>query len=155
MRCMFPRGIYQCQLKGCCVSVDLEDYGLTSRYDQPERILACPQQSFYANILTPKDGGRFVLASLTDRSHQVNSRNLLGPCFTVVVYVEIWRPMLNVQLSYKHPSSWRILFRYWGRTKQFSCLKKFRALVVPGRGCRKGIILQGILTHTGVLQNGQ
>ena len=38
---------------------------------------------------------------------------------------------------------------------QFSCLKKFRALVVPGGGSRKGIIIQGILTPTGVLPNGQ
>ena len=51
--------------------------------------------------------------------------------------------MLNVNLSYNPTSSWRILFRYGGYPRQFSRLKKFRALVVPGGGCRKGIILQG------------
>ena len=51
--------------------------------------------------------------------------------------------MLNVYLSYKPPSSWRIMFRSGGYPRQFSLLKKFRAVVVPVRGCRKGIILQG------------
>ena len=50
--------------------------------------------------------------------------------------------MLKVQLNYKPPSSWRILFRSERRPRQFSCLKKFKALVVPGGGCRKGIFLQ-------------
>ena len=50
--------------------------------------------------------------------------------------------MLNVQLSYKPTSSWRILFWSWRRPRQFSCLKKFKALVVPSGGCRKGIFLQ-------------
>ena len=51
--------------------------------------------------------------------------------------------MLNVQLSYKPTSSWRILFRYGGRPRQFSRLKKFRSLVVTGGGCHKGVIIQG------------
>ena len=81
-------------------------------------------------------------SSLTSRSHRVNPRSLLGPCFAVVVYVETWWPTLNVKLSYKPPSYWRILF--WSRIcpRQFIYLKIFRALVVPGGGCCKGIILQ-------------
>ena len=81
-------------------------------------------------------------SSLTSRSHRVNPRSLLGPCFAVVVYVETWWPTLNVKLSYKPPRYWRILF--WSRIcpRQFIYLKMFRALVVPGGGCCKGIILQ-------------
>ena len=63
--------------------------------------------------------------------------------------------MLNVKLSYKHTSSWRILFWSGGYPRQFSPLKKFGALVVPGGGFRKGIILQEILTPMGVLTNVQ
>ena len=51
--------------------------------------------------------------------------------------------MFNVNLSYKPPNSWRILFRYGLRPRKFSRLKNFRALVVPDGGCGKGIILQG------------
>ena len=50
---------------------------------------------------------------------------------------------MNVHLSYNPPSSWRILFWSGGRPRQLSRPKKFRALVIPGRGCYKGIILQG------------
>ena len=49
--------------------------------------------------------------------------------------------MLNVHLSYKPSSSWRILFRSEGYSRQFSRLKKFRALVVPVGGFCKGIII--------------
>ena len=62
---------------------------------------------------------------------------------------------MNVQLSYKPPSYWRIIFWYGGRPRQFSCRKKFRYLVVPCGGCCKGIVFQGILTPTGVLPNWQ
>ena len=51
--------------------------------------------------------------------------------------------MLNIHLSYKPPSSWRILFLSGGCPRKFSRLKKFRDLVVPGLGFRKGIIIQG------------
>ena len=61
--------------------------------------------------------------------------------------------MLNVHLSYKPPDSCRILFRSGGSPRKFSCMKIFRALVVPGRFCLKGGIFQGIMTPTGVLQN--
>ena len=47
-----------------------------------------------------------------------------------------------MHLSYNTPSSWRIIFRYGGRPRQSSCLKKPRKMVVPGKGCRKEIILQ-------------
>ena len=50
---------------------------------------------------------------------------------------------MNVHLSYKPTSSCRILFQYGGYPRQFNLLKKFRAMVVPGGGCRKGIIIQG------------
>ena len=57
MRCMYPRVGYQCQLKGCCISVDIYDSVLTWRSDQPTGVLACPHQSFSANLLTPKESG--------------------------------------------------------------------------------------------------
>ena len=63
--------------------------------------------------------------------------------------------MLNMNLSYKTPSPWRIVFWSVGCPRQFSRLKKSRALVVPSGGCRKGIIIQGILMPTGVLPIGQ
>ena len=140
---MFPRARYQFQMKGYCESLELEESGITSQSDQPAGVLACPQQSFSIKLLTPKYDGSFILAILTIRSHQVNSRILLGPCFAVVMYVETWWPMLNFNLSYKPPSSWRILFWSGIHTRKFSCLKNFRVLVVPGGGCHKGIIIQG------------
>ena len=62
---------------------------------------------------------------------------------------------MNIHLSYKPPSSWRMLFQSGGYPRQFIHLKFFRALVVPGGGCHKGVIIQGILTPTGFLPNGQ
>ena len=62
---------------------------------------------------------------------------------------------MTVHLSYKPPSSWRVLFLSGGYPRNFSRLKKFRALVVPGKGLRKGVIIQGIMTSTGVLTNIQ
>ena len=50
---------------------------------------------------------------------------------------------MNVLLSYKPPSSWRILFWSGGCPSNFIHLKKFRSLVVPNGGCREGIIIQG------------
>ena len=52
--------------------------------------------------------------------------------------------MLKVHLTYKLPSSWRILFRSGVLSRQFNRLKIFRSMVVPGGGCCKGVILQGI-----------
>ena len=63
--------------------------------------------------------------------------------------------MLNEHLSYNPCSSCSIIFCTEGYPMKFSCLKKFMALVFPGRGCHKGIILQGILSPTGVLPNVQ
>ena len=51
--------------------------------------------------------------------------------------------MLNVHISYKPPSYWRILFFYEGLPRQFNCLKRVRYLVVHREGFRKGIIHQG------------
>ena len=61
-----------------------EDPGITSLPDQIVGALAGPQKSFSENILTPKYRGIFILASLINRSHQVNSRILLVPCFSVI-----------------------------------------------------------------------
>ena len=63
--------------------------------------------------------------------------------------------MLNVNIIYKPPSSWREIL--WSRLcpRQFSHLKKFRTLVVLIGVCRKGVILQGIMAPTRVIQNGQ
>ena len=63
--------------------------------------------------------------------------------------------MLKVHLIYNPPSSRRILFWSGVYPMQFSCLKRFGVLVVPAGGCRKGVIIQGILTPMGVLPNGQ
>ena len=131
------------------------DPGITSRYDQPVGTLSWSQQNFSSKILTLKDNIIFILESLTNWSHQVNSRSLLGPCLAVVVYDETWWPMLNVQLSYKLPSSWSILIQYGICPRQFSLLKKFRALVFPRGGYHKEIIVQGIMVPTGVLPNVQ
>ena len=51
--------------------------------------------------------------------------------------------MFNVHLSYKPPSYGRILFRLERRPGKFSCIKKFRDLVVSGRFFCKGKIIQG------------
>ena len=61
--------------------------------------------------------------------------------------------MLNVNQICNHPSSCRILLLYGGSPRQFSNLKKFRALVVAGRGYCEGIIPQVILTHIVFLPN--
>ena len=39
-----------------------------------------PQKNLTGKILTPKYGGRFILASPTKRSNQVNPRSLCSPC---------------------------------------------------------------------------
>ena len=93
--------------------------------------------------------------SLTHRSHQVNSRTLIIPCFSVLVDVGTWRQMSNVHLSYKPNSSRRILFWYGGHPRKFSCLKKFRALVVPSGGYHEGIIIQGMQMSSVLLVIGQ
>ena len=58
--------------------------------------------------------------------------------------------MLNVNLSYKPPSSWRILSRPGGCPRQFSCQKLFRSLTDPGGAYRKGVILQGRRLFSGL-----
>ena len=56
-----------------------EESGLTSWSDQLAFTSAGLQRSLYSNILTPKCGGSFILASLTNRSHQVDLKSLRGP----------------------------------------------------------------------------
>ena len=41
---------------------------------------AYPQKKITTNLSTPKDGGRFILARLANRSHNVNVINLLIIC---------------------------------------------------------------------------
>ena len=127
---------------------------LNSHSYQLSGVSAWPQKSFSAKLSTPKDGGRFILACLTNRNYHVNSISLLGQCFIVVVYDETGLPMLNIHLSYKPPSSCRILLLSGRISRQVSCLKKFRSLVVPGGGFHKGVIIKEILTPRGVLPNG-
>ena len=61
--------------------------------------------------------------------------------------------MLNEHLIYKPPSSCGIMFHYGGYPRYFSHMGKLRALVVPVRGFRKVVIIQGVLEPTGVLTN--
>ena len=46
--------------------------------------------------------------------------------------------MLNMHLSYNTPSYWRIVFRYWGRPRQFSFLKKSGNWWYLARGAVRG-----------------
>ena len=57
-----------------------EESGLTLRHDQLVDTSACPMISFFADLLTPKDEGIFILKSLTNISHQVNLFSLRGSC---------------------------------------------------------------------------
>ena len=85
MQYIFPRVRYLCQLKLFCVLLEIVESGTTSRSDQPAGISACPQRRFFVKLLTPKDGGSFILTSLTNISHQVSSRSLIGQCFECFV----------------------------------------------------------------------
>ena len=123
--------------------MEIKYYGIVSLSDQPSVVLACPQQILSGNILTPKYDGSLILDILTNRSHWVNSKILLVNIFTVVVYDETGWTILNEHLSYKPTSYWGVLFWSGVCPRQFSRLKRFRALVVPGGGCHKWIILQG------------
>ena len=50
--------------------------------------------------------------------------------------------MLNMNLIYKTPSSWRILFWSWGRPRQFSHLN-IQGPGVPWRGLPEGVTYSG------------
>ena len=136
---MFPRARYQFQLEIWCVSMELDNSGITSQSDQPAGVPSCLQRRFSANILTPKDNVSFILASVTNRSHPVNSRSLLDSCFTVSVYIETWWPMFNVHLSYKPLGGYCFNL---GTPQAVQSSEKIRALVVPGGGCSKGIVFK-------------
>ena len=116
---------------------------LTWQSDQPVGASSYPQWSFSAKILTPKAMGSFILEILTNRSQRVNLRSLSGPCLEFFVYNETWWPMFNIHLSYKPPSSWRILFRSGGSPRKFSRLKMWSSLLVTSGGYHKGLIIQG------------
>ena len=62
-----------------------EEPSLTSRYDQIVLISECLHQRFYEKLLTPKYVNSFILVSLTNRSHQVNIRRVISPCFALVL----------------------------------------------------------------------
>ena len=123
---------------------------LTSRSDQPVGASDYPQWSFCTNLLTPKDGGRFTLESLTNRSHQVDLRSPHSPCLISCVQDETGWWLLNVHKSYNPISSLRIMFWYWGRLRQLSNLKNLRFCTDPGGVCCKRIILQGRQMHSGL-----
>ena len=74
-------GDMQSSVGGSNHSCSCEDPSLTSQYNQPVGASSCPQQIFYVKTLTPKDGVRFVLLSLTNVGNQVDSIILRGPCF--------------------------------------------------------------------------
>ena len=154
MQCMFPRVVYKCQLKGFCISVELEESGLTSQSDQPSGVLVCPQRSFSEELLTPKDG-----SSSSWRVYPIEfTRWILEACADRVSFLKAcvrWNGVTNVDLHliYKPHSYWRILFRSKVCPRQFSCLENFRALVVPVGGFFKGVILQLIMTPIWVLPN--
>ena len=114
----------------------------TSRYDQQVGASAYPQRSFSANIFTPKYVDSFTLASLTNISYQMDLEWMLGPCFFSCVEDKTGQWMLNLHLSYKPHSSWKIIFCSGGLPRQSICLKKFRALTDTGGVWCKGVIIQ-------------
>ena len=114
---------------------------LTSRHDQAVGASDYLKKILYEKILNPKDGGSFILASLTNIRHQVYSRIILILCFTVAVYDKTGWPMLDMHLSYNPPSSWGILFRSEGIPKKFSYKKNSRHLLIPGGCLRKKTIM--------------
>ena len=61
---------------------------LNSRSDKSLGDSDYSYQRLSANILHPKYSGSFILESLTNRSHQVNSIILCGPCFAVVCLIK-------------------------------------------------------------------
>ena len=108
------------------------------------RRICMPAAKLLGKAINHKGWRYLILVSLTNRSHQVNSRSLFVPCLAVVVYDETWWPILSVHISYKPISSWRILFWYGGLPRHFSRLKNFRSMVLPGGVWRKEVIIQGI-----------
>ena len=61
-----------------------EESCITSMSDKLVGTLSCPHQIFYEKLLTPKEGGTFILAIPTNRSHQVISRSLIILCLSVL-----------------------------------------------------------------------
>ena len=54
---------------------------LTLWYRQPRGASSYPQKNLSKNLLTLKDVSSSTLASLTNRSHQLDLRRLRSPCF--------------------------------------------------------------------------
>ena len=57
---------------------------ITSRFGQQKGASSYQEKNFTENMSTPKYGGRFILESMPNGSHQVNTRSLIYPCFTVL-----------------------------------------------------------------------
>ena len=117
------------------------------------RRLRLPASIACHKYINPKCKCWINLIIHTNGIHKVNSIILNGPFFYLVWDETRWL-VLNAHLSYKPPSSCRILVQYGGHPRQFSKLKKFRALVVLGRCLRKDIIIKGVLAPTEFLTNG-
>ena len=142
MQYTFPRARYQC-LEGIpLISRAVPGYWAYLAVWSNSRIIILPTAKLLWKYINPKDNGSFILESLTNRSHQVNPRSLLGTSFEVVVYNETGWPMLNVHLIYKPPSSWRILFRSGGIPMQFIFLKK-GSWYIPEGSVIRGWVFRG------------
>ena len=101
---------------------------LTSFPFQSRGVSTYPQKNFTANISTPKDGSRFTLNSLTNRSHPGEFKNPSRPIFLVMCNIKLVDECWTLNVSYNTPSSWMIIIWYEGRPRQFSHLKHFRYL---------------------------
>ena len=101
-----------------------------------------PAEKPHCKAINTKVSQYLFLGESNQKKSPGEFNKLSRPVFCSCLYNETWWPMLNVHLSYKPPSSYRILFRYGGRPRQFSYLKIFRSLVVPIGRCHKGVIMQ-------------
>ena len=66
----------------------------------PREALGYPQKNLTSNIPTPKYGGSFILASVTNKSRQVDLRILISLCFIFKYCVKL-KGMMNVDCAHK------------------------------------------------------
>ena len=142
MQWTFTRVVYQC-LEGMlsisgAVPGALDYIAVLST----SRILSLPTSNLLCKYINPKVRWYLHIGKSNQQKSPYEFNNPAQTVFFSCVYDETWRPILNVHLSYKPPSSWRVLFWSGGLPGQFSRLKKLRTLVVPDGGCRKGVIIQ-------------
>ena len=88
MRCTFPRVGYQFMEEILSISEALHDTWSKLAVIWPIGALEYPHPRFSTKLLTPKYGSRFILESLNNRSHQVNSIIMIGPCFAVACTIK-------------------------------------------------------------------